>query len=337
MCMSNADCAKDSWIWPGQDLRLDSSNIREFQAGSLSSRGSIFSNMSNMRRSVANPLVASEESTPAGEAVAHAASSIAADLLQTFQRWPLRSVPCRRGGAETTGLLVAVSDHGRFWRCHQRWLAVQSHINWHWNGKIIYTWVLFHTVPLSLPEGKGKSSEIYRKPMGFPHFQWPELTLVLALQVHLIIMMAGILETGAVQRLVAHQEQRMLVLLPIGTGISGWATDTAEEWTVFSHLAAGQTYGSWPKTEVVCDVCLADEPWNFRVNCWFRLAICVGLIMSYQRDSWRENMCLVSMDLLEISVIHQQEATIVGLAALHWFGLAIPSPYWTDPRLNHGL
>lgn len=57
--------------------------------------------------------------------------------------------------------------------------------------------------------------------MGFPHFQWPELTLVLALQVHLIIMMAGILETGAVQRLVAHQEQRMLVLLPIGTGISG--------------------------------------------------------------------------------------------------------------------
>jgi hypothetical protein len=26
---------------------------------------------------------------------------------------------------------VAVSDHGRFYRCHQRWLAAQSHRNWH--------------------------------------------------------------------------------------------------------------------------------------------------------------------------------------------------------------
>lgn len=34
--------------------------------------------------------------------------------------------------------------------------------------------------------------------MGFPSIFRPELTLVLALQVHLIIMMAGILETGAV-------------------------------------------------------------------------------------------------------------------------------------------
>lgn len=331
MCMSNADSkhAKARWIWPGQDLRLDSSNIRDFQAPFFPTWvtwdvqwPTLWLPWLPFLTLVALPFLRRVDacgwnSSPCCVFDCSRSSSNFPTMAPSVD--PLRPGWCRNHrspcGRWPWSILPVSPKMASCVIPHKLALKWENHL---YMGAFPYCSIV-------ITRGiQGKSTGNLQETHGFSAMarSWPW-------SLHFRSTSSSWWQAS--WRLVQFN-----VSLPTrNSGCSSFFPSAqASPDEPQTPQRSGQFFRTWlrgkytevdPKRKLCVIFCLAGEPWNFRVNCWFWLAICVGL-----------NMILVSMDLLEISVTNWFRTSRKLQRNSNPISLILNPPYapqWTDPKL----